>query len=45
MSQKFSLKKYLPVLVWAPHYGRQQFGDDAVAAIIVGIMVVPQALA
>ncbi|MEX2468704.1 MAG: sulfate permease [Pseudohongiellaceae bacterium] len=45
MSQGFSFKRYLPVLVWGPRYGRRQFSDDTIAAFIVAIMIVPQALA
>lgn len=40
-----SLKAYLPILSWAPNYNRQRFGNDVVAAIIVAVMMIPQALA
>ncbi len=39
------LKRYIPILEWAPRYTRQAFGDDLVAAAIVTIMLIPQSLA
>ena len=40
-----SLKRYLPILQWAPGYGRDQAASDLVAAIIVTVMLIPQSLA
>lgn len=39
------LKRFIPILEWAPRYTRQAFGDDLVAAVIVTIMLIPQSLA
>lgn len=39
------LKRYLPILDWLPGYNRQMLGDDVVAALVVTLMVIPQALA
>lgn len=39
------LKRYLPIFDWAPHYARPQFEADLVAALIVSVMLIPQALA
>ena len=39
------LSRYLPILTWAPAYDREKFFADAVAAIIVTIMLIPQSLA
>ena len=39
------LKRYLPILEWAPCYTRQAFADDIGAAIVVTIMLIPQSLA
>jgi len=39
------LKKYFPILRWAPSYGAGAFGDDMLAASIVTIMLIPQSLA
>lgn len=39
------LTSLLPILGWAPAYGRAQAVSDLVAAIIVTIMLVPQSLA
>ena len=33
-----NLKRYLPILDWAPKYGREQATSDLVAAIIVTVM-------
>src|SRR5690606_29431017 len=40
-----SLKRYLPVLQWAPQYSRDQATSDLIAAVIVTVMLIPQALA
>lgn len=45
MSKDFSLKRYLPILVWARRYNRESLTDDSIAAVIVAIMIIPQALA
>ncbi len=39
------LKRYVPALRWAPIYNRAAFVDDALAAAIVTIMLIPQSLA
>ena len=38
-------KRYLPILQWLPSYGRVTLTSDLVAAVIVTLMLVPQALA
>ncbi|MDN6319629.1 MAG: sulfate permease [Marinobacter sp.] len=40
-----NLKRYLPVLQWAPQYDRSQATSDLVAALIVTVMLIPQSLA
>lgn len=40
-----NLKRYLPILQWAPRYGRSQATSDLVAAVIVTVMLIPQSLA
>jgi SulP family sulfate permease len=39
------VKKYLPILDWGSRYTRQSFENDAMAAVIVTIMLIPQSLA
>ncbi len=39
------LEKWLPSISWARQYNAQTFSSDAVAAIIVTIMLIPQSLA
>ncbi len=39
------LKRYFPILEWAPQYNRETLGNDLVAAVIVTIMLIPQSLA
>ena len=39
------LSRYLPILRWAPAYSRETFAADAIAAVIVTIMLIPQSLA
>ena len=39
------MRRYLPILDWAPHYSRGAFGNDLLAAVIVTIMLIPQSLA
>ncbi len=39
------MKRYFPILSWAPSYGRATFEADLVAAVIVTIMLIPQSLA
>ncbi len=45
MSSRFTLKRYLPILVWGPRYTRVRLRDDSIAAVLVAIMIIPQALA
>ena len=45
MNKVFSLKRYFPIFVWAPNYTNSKFVDDTIAALIVAIMLIPQALA
>ncbi|RKF14582.1 sulfate permease [Roseovarius spongiae] len=40
-----SLSRYFPILDWGRHYDRTAFTGDAVAAVIVTIMLIPQSLA
>lgn len=40
-----ALRRYFPILEWAPLYGRDTLANDLVAALIVTIMLVPQSLA
>jgi len=40
-----NVKRYLPILDWAPRYGRDQATSDMVAAVIVTVMLIPQSLA
>lgn len=39
------LARFLPILGWAPRYGRDEATSDLVAATIVTIMLIPQSLA
>ncbi|MDJ1018227.1 MAG: sulfate permease [Paracoccaceae bacterium] len=39
------LSRHLPILNWAPSYDRETLSADAVAAVIVTIMLIPQSLA
>ena len=39
------IKRYLPILQWAPRYDRDQATSDLVAAVIVTVMLIPQSLA
>lgn len=39
------MKRYLPILDWAPGYSRGMFTNDLIAAVIVTIMLIPQSLA
>lgn len=39
------LSRYLPVLDWAKTYDRYEFSSDAIAAVIVTLMLIPQSLA
>ncbi|NQV69413.1 MAG: sulfate permease [Pseudohongiella sp.] len=45
MSRPFSISRYLPILDWGRRYNKSKLMDDTVAAIIVAILLVPQALA
>jgi len=40
-----SLRRYMPVLDWGARYDRATFEADALAAVIVTIMLIPQSLA
>lgn len=40
-----TLKRYLPILQWAPQYSRGQVTSDLIAAVIVTVMLIPQSLA
>ncbi|WP_438990709.1 SulP family inorganic anion transporter [Lentibacter sp.] len=40
-----ALQRYLPILTWSREYNRDTFLSDAVAAVIVTIMLIPQSLA
>ncbi|MFN3642246.1 MAG: SulP family inorganic anion transporter [Gemmobacter sp.] len=40
-----ALRRYLPILDWGRHYDRATLRDDAIAAVIVTIMLIPQSLA
>ena len=40
-----TLTRYLPILDWGRRYDRTAFTSDAVAAVIVTIMLIPQSLA
>lgn len=37
--------RFLPILRWAPRYGRETLAADALAAVIVTLMLIPQSLA
>ena len=39
------LSRWLPILMWLPQYSREQLSSDALAAVIVTIMLIPQSLA
>jgi sulfate permease, SulP family len=45
LNKGFSLKRYFPIFTWGPRYTNSKFADDTVAALIVAIMLIPQALA
>jgi SulP family sulfate permease len=45
MTPPRSVKKYIPILRWAPLYNKAALSDDLLAAIIVTIMLIPQSLA
>ena len=40
-----ALRRALPVLDWGRSYDRHALGGDALAAVIVTIMLIPQSLA
>ncbi|MBI6628783.1 SulP family inorganic anion transporter [Pontibaca salina] len=40
-----TLSRYLPILEWGRRYNRSTFTGDAIAAVIVTIMLIPQSLA
>ena len=37
--------RFLPILYWGRHYSRHMLTDDALAAVILTIMLIPQSLA
>jgi SulP family sulfate permease len=39
------MKRFFPILDWAPSYDKQTLGNDLLAAVIVTIMLIPQSLA
>ena len=39
------LKRFLPILEWLPHYGKNQLRGDLFAGLTVGVMLVPQGMA
>ena len=39
------MRRYFPILSWAPGYDRAMLGADLLAAVIVTIMLIPQSLA
>ena len=45
MSRTISISQYLPILRWGRDYDKAKLIDDSMAAVIVAIMLVPQALA
>ncbi|MDA0280762.1 MAG: sulfate permease [Proteobacteria bacterium] len=45
MSRTISISQYLPILRWGRYYDKAKLIDDSMAAVIVAIMLVPQALA
>ena len=40
-----TLRRYLPILTWGPGYSRKVFVNELIVAVIVTVMLVPQALA
>jgi SulP family sulfate permease len=40
-----SLRNFLPILSWLPHYSKDQFGGDVSAGLTVGVMLIPQGMA
>lgn len=45
MNNRSSLKRYFPILSWGQDYTKSKFAEDIVAALVVAIMLIPQALA
>ena len=45
MSRTIPISQYLPILRWGRDYDKLKLIDDSMAAVIVAIMLVPQALA
>ena len=39
------LSKFMPVLIWAPRYSSEKLVADLMAALVVAIMLIPQAMA
>jgi len=42
---RYRLRAFFPILEWLPQYNRQAFAGDALAGLIVAIMLVPQGMA
>ncbi|MBL4581617.1 MAG: sulfate permease [Gammaproteobacteria bacterium] len=45
MRRTISISQYLPILQWGRDYDKVKLVDDSMAAVIVAIMLIPQALA
>ncbi len=45
MNKGIKLTRLIPILDWGRHYDSGKFADDTLAAIVVAIMLVPQAMA
>lgn len=45
MNRSISIARYLPILDWGRRYNKSTLMDDSIAAVIVAILLVPQALA
>ena len=45
MTPMNTLRRYLPILTWGPGYSRKTFVNELIVAVIVTVMLVPQALA
>ncbi len=45
MRKPVSLSRYFPLFDWGRRYDKVKLADDAIAAVVVAIMIIPQALA
>ena len=43
--ERHPVKRYLPILEWLGSYNKETLTSDAIAAVIVTIMLIPQSLA